>query len=242
MILAAGYGTRLRPLTDRTPKPLVPVAGRPVIEYTLRLLSAAGVRDVVINVHHLREQIQAHLGNGAAYGVRIAYSVEEEILDSGGGIKQAESLLGPEPFLVVNGDTIMDAPVAALVERHRTGGALATMLLRGDPDAASYGLIRIDESGRVRSILGAPPMPPDTVWAPFMFAGMHVFEPAIFGLMPAAGSPFSITRLTYPRLLADDHLVLGLPFDGPWLTIDTPEALAAADRALASGAITLSYF
>jgi NDP-sugar pyrophosphorylase family protein len=240
MILAAGLGTRLRPLTDRVPKPLVSVAGRPVIEYALRLLSAAGLCDIVINVHHLAEQVRARLGDGSAYGVRIVYSVEDEILDTGGGIKKAEPLLADAPFVVVNGDSIMDAPVRELIERHHAARAIATLLLRPDPDAARYGLIGLDAAGRVRSFLGTPPPPPGMPLTTYMFAGMHVFDPRIFAHMPPA-RPFSITRETYPRLLAAGETVLGVPFGGPWLTVDTPANLAAADAALRGSAIRLSY-
>ena len=240
MILAAGLGTRLRPLTDSVPKPLVPVAGRPVIEYALQMLVSAGIRDVIINVHHLRELVQQRLGDGSAWGLRIRYSVEPTIMDTGGGIKQAEALLAGEPFVVVNGDTIMDAPLPELIARHDAERALATMLLRPDPEAARYGIIRIDGSGRVRSFLGSPPAPPDATWSDYMFAGLHVLDPRIFALMPA-GRPFSITRETYPKMLAQNETVVGVPFAGPWLTVDTPEALAAADGALRSGAVHLSY-
>jgi NDP-sugar pyrophosphorylase family protein len=240
MILAAGLGTRLRPLTNRLPKPLVPVAGRPVIEYALMLLRAAGIRDIIINLHHLGDQVQALLGDGAAFGLHIRYSVEETILDTGGGIKKAEPLLRDGPFIVVNGDTIMDAPLGALIERHQTMDAVATMLLRSAPDAERYGLIHVDEDQRVRSFLGTPPVPSAARWRPFMFAGLHILDPRIFDAMPA-GRPFGITRETYPLLVERGDRVFGFPYDGTWLTVDTPEALARADAALSSGRVALSY-
>jgi NDP-sugar pyrophosphorylase family protein len=240
MILAAGLGTRLRPLTNRIPKPLVPVAGRPVIEYALLLLRSAGIRDIIVNLHHLGEQVRDRLGDGSRYGVRIRYSVEETILDTGGGIKKAEPLLRDGPFIVLNGDTITEAPLGELIARHGAGGAMATMLLRTAPDADRYGLIHVDDADRVRSFLGQPPVPPGMPWRPYMFAGLHVLDPRIFDLMPA-GRPFGITRETYPLLIERGDVVRGLPFDGPWLTVDTPEALARAEADLASGRTVLSY-
>ncbi len=240
MILAAGLGTRLRPLTDSVPKPLVRVAGRPVIEYALGLLRSAGIRDVVINVHHLRELVQRHLGDGTAWGMRIRYSVEEEILDTGGGNQKAAALLGDEPIVVLNGDTIMDAPLAAVIARHRTAGAMATMLLRADPVAERYGIIRIDADGRVRSFLGTPAAPADAPWASYMFAGLHVLDSRVFTLMPE-GRPFGITRETYPLMLQRNEVVLGVPFDGAWFTVDTPANLAAADAAVRSGRVPLPH-
>jgi mannose-1-phosphate guanylyltransferase len=240
MILGAGFGTRLRPLTESVPKPLLSVGGRPIIEYALLYLRAGGIRDIVINLHHLADQIQDRLGDGSAYGVRIAYSVERDILDTGGGIKNAEHLLAGEPFVVANGDTVMDPPLAELIDQHRSEGALATMLLRSDPEAARYGLVHVDERCHVRAILGRPPVPADAGWSTYMFAGLHVFDPRIFQTMPA-GRPFSITRETYPEQLEAGERILGIATDRTWLTIDTPEALAAADAAVASGRISLPY-
>ncbi len=240
MILAAGLGTRLRPLTNRIPKPLVPVAGRPVIEYALLQLRAADIRDIIVNLHHLGDRVRERLGDGSAYGVRIRYSVEETILDTGGGIKKAEALLRDGPFIVLNGDTITEAPLRALIARHEAGRAMATMLLRTAPDADRYGLIHIDDGGRVQSFLGRPPIPPGSAWQPYMFAGLHVLDPRIFDLMPA-GRPFGITRETYPLMVERGDTVLGMPFDGLWLTIDTPEALARAEAQLSSGQAILSY-
>jgi NDP-sugar pyrophosphorylase family protein len=240
MILAAGLGTRLRPLTNRIPKPLVPVAGRPVIEYALLLLRSAGIRDIIVNLHHLGDQVRDRLGDGSGYGVQIRYSVEETILDTGGGIKKAEPLLRDGPFVVVNGDTITEAPLGQLIASHGAGQAMATMLLRSAPDADRYGLIHVDDGHRVRSFLGQPPVPPGSPWRPYMFAGLHVLDPRIFDLMPADRA-FGITRETYPRMIERGDTVLGIPFDGPWLTVDTPEALARAEAELSSGRTVLSY-
>jgi NDP-sugar pyrophosphorylase family protein len=240
MILAAGLGTRLRPLTDTRPKPLVEVAGRPLIEYSLHLLRAAGITDIVINLHHLGEQVPARIGDGSSYGLRIVYSMEEKILDTGGGIKNAEPLLHNHPFVVINGDTIMDAPLDELIEAHQRRKATATMFLRADPDAARYGIVRTDADSRVRSVLDRPPMPANAGWHPYMFAGLHIFDPRVFTFMPSA-SAFSITRETYPLMIERGEIVLGIPGSWAWLTVDTPEALAAAEDALAGGHVRLSY-
>jgi NDP-sugar pyrophosphorylase family protein len=240
MILAAGLGTRLRPLTETVPKPLLHVAGRPIIEYSLLLLRAAGIRDVVINLHHLGDQIRTRLGDGSAYGLRIVYSMEVAILDTGGGIKKAEPLLRDAPFVVLNSDTIMDAPLGELIARHQREGALATMLLRADPQAERYGIIRIDDAARIRSFLGVPPVPAGVSWSPYMFAGLHVFDPRVFTFMPAY-RPFSITRETYPLLIDRGETVLGIPGQCTWLTVDTPHALMEAEAAISTGRVHLPY-
>jgi len=230
MVLAAGRGTRLRPLTDTTPKPLIPVAGRPFLEHILEFLRAGGVEDVVLNLHHLGQRIADHLGDGARFGLHVRYSWEDPILDTGGGLKRAERLLAGEPFVVVNGDSLLDLRLAEVAARHRERGGIATMVVRPDPDAARYGLVELDAGDRVRRIAGQPPGAQGAL-RPFMFPGLHVFEPAIFDWMHA-GAVFSLTRVTYPRLLAADVPVHGFVTSARWVNIDTPEALTAADAEL----------
>ena len=230
MVLAAGLGTRLRPLTDTTPKPLLPVAGRPFLEHILAFLRAGGVEEVVLNLHHLGHCIERHLGDGTRFGLRVRYSWEDPILDTGGGIKHAERLLGGEPFVVVNGDSLLELQLAEVVARHRAGGAIATMVVRADPEAARYGLVELDADDRVRRVAGQPPDAPGPL-RPFMFPGVHVFESAIFDWMDA-GTAFGVTRVTYPRLLIAGAPVQGCVTTARWVNIDTPAALAAADAEL----------
>jgi NDP-sugar pyrophosphorylase family protein len=236
MILAAGFGTRLRPLTDHTPKPLVPVAGHPMIAYPLTLLRAAGITEVVINLHHLGEQIREALGDGSRYGVSIEYSVEDPILDTGGAIRKARPFLDGAAFVVLNCDMICDFDLRQAIAHHREHGALATMVLRPDREAARYGIIEIDATTRIRRFLGQPERV-DVPLAPMMFTGIHVFEPGVFDYM--AEGHFSITRQTYPAMLADDCRLFGCPFHGYWRVVDTHEGLAAGrheiehERALA---------
>lgn len=230
MVLAAGRGTRLAPLTDTVPKPLVPVAGRPLLEHILEFLHAGGIREVVMNLHHLGHRIEAHLGDGGRFGLSIRYSWEDPILDTGGGIKRAEPLLAGEPFVVMNGDSLLELSLRELVDFHRARGGIATMALRPDPEAARYGLIEIDASDRVRRLVGLPG-PVDMPLRGFMFPGLHVFEPAVFRWM-RSDVPYSIIRETYPRLLTAGEAVYGFVTTARWVTIDTPGALAAADREL----------
>ena len=230
MVLAAGRGTRLAPLTDTTPKPLVPAAGRPFLEHILAFLHAGGIAEVVVNLHHLGHRIADHLGDGARFGLRIRYSWESSILDTGGGIKRAEPLLAGEPFVVINGDSLLELSLADVVAYHQERAGIATMVLRPDPDAAQYGLVELDRDDRVRRVTGQPPQPLSGLRG-FMFPGLHIFEPAIFDWM-APGTPFSVTRVTYPRLLAADVPVYGWVTEARWVNIDTPARLSAADAEL----------
>ena len=231
MVLAAGHGRRLAPLTDRVPKPLVPVGGRPMLEHVLEFLRTGGIDEVVINLHHLGGQIEATIGDGARLGLRVRYSREPAILDTGGGIKQAEPLLAGEPFVVANGDSLLDEPLADVLAFHRARAAFATVVVRPDAEAARYGLLELDAGDRLRRITGLPPGPIEEPLRPFMFPGLHVFEPGIFDWMDAGGA-FSITRTTYPRLLTAGLPIYGYVSHARWVTIDTPQALAAADAEL----------
>lgn len=230
MVLAAGRGTRLAPITLTTPKPLVEVGGRPLLEQLVEFLRAGGIREVVVNLHHLGHRIEQHLGDGTRFGLSVRYSWEDPILDTGGGIKRAESLLAGEPFVVVNGDSLLELPLEAVLAYHGERGALATMVVRPDPEAARYGLIELDEADRVRRVVGLPPGLSGS-FRGFMFPGIHVFEPGIFDWMEPDAA-YSVTRVTYPRLLAAGVPVQGFVTRARWITIDTPEALAAADREL----------
>jgi NDP-sugar pyrophosphorylase family protein len=232
MVLAAGRGTRLAPLTDRLPKPLMPVAGRPMIVHILELLRCGGIDDVVINLHHLGHLIEREIRDGAGLGLRVRYSWEPEILDTGGGIKRAQPLLGDEPFIVANGDSLLELSLHDLVEAHRAGRGIATMVVRPTPDAARWGLVELDSGDRVRRVAGLPAgLAKVAPLRPFMFPGLHVFEPRVFDYM-RPGAAFSITRETYPAMLTAGETICGFVTRGRWLTIDTPEELHAADRTM----------
>ncbi len=239
MVLAAGLGTRLRPLTDRIPKPLVEIGGRPMIEYTLGMLRAAGVEDVVVNLHHKGDQIRAALGGGERFGLRIHYSPEDPILDTGGGVAHARALLGDEPFVLANSDAWIDLDLAPVWRLHEERAALATLVVRADPEAARYGALELDATGRIRRFLGRP----STVDEPLverMFCGVHVISPAIFAHMPAAGD-FSITRDVYRPLVEAGAWLQGFDHAGYWRDLGTLESLEEARDDLASGRVRFPY-
>jgi NDP-sugar pyrophosphorylase family protein len=236
MILAAGKGTRLRPLTDTLPKPLVEVAGRPMIAFPLELLRRAGIHEVVINLHHLGEQIRRRLGDGSAYGIGITYSEEDPILDTGGAIAAAREFLSGDTFLVLNADTAIDVALRDVIAFHQQLGGLATMVLRPDPDALRHDDIAIDAHCRIRRFLGhwyglgtdaAPPASER-----LMYPGVVAFEPRIFDHLP--GGVYSMTREVFPRLLAAGEPFYGYVHRGYWRVLDTPEDLAAGRRELAA--------
>jgi NDP-sugar pyrophosphorylase family protein len=232
MILAAGRGERLRPLTDTMPKPLIRVNGRPLIDYAIETCRRAGIADVIVNLHHFGEQIRHHVGDGTAHGVRVAYSEEPSLRGSGGGILQARELLGEHTFVTLNADTIISIDLEQVIASHRERRATATLVLRKDPNMEQFGVIRLEPDDRVGAFLDTARTGAVEPLEAFMYTGVQVLEPTVFAYMPAGPAPFSITELTYPALLRAGERVYGYRFDGSWITVGTPEELALAESEL----------
>lgn len=218
MILAAGRGERMRPLTDITPKPLLRVGGKSLIEHHLENLARAGLREVVVNIGHLGGQIERHLGDGGRYGVSIRYSREDEaILDTGGGIFNALSLLGEAPFLVINGDVYTDYPFSQLP---RAQAGLAHLVLVPNPPQHPRGdfVLRdgaVSDDGEER----------------LTFSGIGVYRPRLFDTCKPGVFPLAPLL----RKAMADGQVSGERYDGCWRDVGTPERLAALDEQLRSG-------
>jgi NDP-sugar pyrophosphorylase family protein len=244
MVLAAGQGTRLHPLTERTPKALVPVAGRPMIEYSLLLLKRYGIRDIIINLHHLGNQIESYLGDGKRLGLHITYSEEPELLDTGGGLLKAKPFLLDGTFIVINTDVLIDLSLSELLAFHEAKRAAATLVLRPDPLADQYGSMEIDGDGRIHRFLqtriattGSRPT------TKLMFTGVQVLEPRVFDSMESdsAVRKFSTTKDTYPRMLFHQERLFGFRFDGFWQDLGTASRINEAEASLAAGKATLHY-
>lgn len=224
MILAAGRGERMRPLTDHCPKPLLPAGGKPLIAWHLEHLSRAGITRVVINHAHLGSQLEAALGDGAAYGVDIAWSREGQALETAGGIRLALPLLGPDPFLVINGDIYTDLDLAALVRRGLEDGHLAHLVLVPNPAHHPAGDFSLDR-GLVRGE-GEPKL---------TFSGIGLYHPDLFaGLVPGQAaklSPLLRAAMAQGRCGGEYH-------GGVWLDIGTPARLAELDARLSAPSST----
>jgi MurNAc alpha-1-phosphate uridylyltransferase len=219
MILAAGKGERLRPLTLHTPKPLVRAGGVPLIEFHVRALAAAGFRELVINHAWLGQQIEDYLGDGARFGLSIRYSAEGEPLETGGGIFRALPLLGDEPFLVVNGDIWTDFDFAR-VRQPLLG--LAHLLLVDNPAHHPTGDFHLQD-GRVRDAVAGQPS--------LTYSGIAVLHPQLFtGCQPGAFKLAPLLR----RAMADGQ-VTGEHFHGRWVDVGTHERLAEVEQLLAAG-------
>ncbi len=237
MILAAGRGERLRPLTNQIPKPLIPVADKPLIHHTLSYLKNCGIEEVVINLHHLGDQIQSYVGDGSRWGLRIHYSLERQLLGTGGGIQKAAPYLLQETFVVLNGDILLELDLKEVVAFHKENNADVTMVLRKDPDVDRFGAIEVDGYDRVRQILGRIPIPK----APrkrLMFTGVHVLEPEVFSHMPSDLDVFSIIDV-YVAMLLDEARIMGYPMTGFWADLGTKGRYDAFLKLLADSEITM---
>ncbi len=229
MVLAAGLGLRMRPLTETRPKPLIEVAGRSLLDRVLDHLQAAGIEDVVVNAHYLASQIEAHVAARTAGSLRITVSVETERLETGGGVAKALPLLGHEPFFVVNGDVLwLDGPRPTLIGLAKAWDETAMdALLLLHPTATAFGYdgegdFVIGEDRRlVRRSDGAA--------APYLFAGIQILSAGVWTGLPAP--PFSLNWI-YDRAAAAGRL-FGLVHTGSWFHVGTPGDLALAETELA---------
>jgi MurNAc alpha-1-phosphate uridylyltransferase len=221
IVLAAGRGERLRPITDTTPKPLVPVGGKPLIVYHLEALLKAGIQDIVINLSWLAERIRSTLGNGSAYGVRIAYSDEGPLaLETGGGIFNAFPLLGPDPFMVVNGDIWTDMDFSHILdgwEDDVRSGALARLMLVPNPTQHPHGDFGLDNDVVVERESNRFTYSGVGVYTPDLFSGC---EPGKFPLLPLLKRAMAAGQLR------------GELHRGEWCDVGTPERLAQLDGQL----------
>ncbi len=219
MIMAAGFGTRLGELSDRRPKPMLPVCGAPLVRWAALWLRAQGVREIVINLHHRGEQIEAELGDGRALGVAIAYSREDgEILGTGGGLRQARPLLDDghgTPIVAMNGKVILDLELAPVLALHAARAAEATMVLRADPDAERWGSLRADGDGNVTHLLGKPGPRGQVGGPPLMFTGVQVLAPRFLDRIPASGQQ-CVVRTAYAQLHAEGGAFCGYVTDAYW--------------------------
>lgn len=215
MILAAGLGSRLRPLTLERPKPGVPFGLRPLICHALDTVCELGVHTIVVNTHHLGDQLPRLVSPHISLPVQYVH--EEELLGTGGAIRNARELLaGDEPIVVMNSDIVYRPKLRRALDLHQSSGALATMVLRPDPQAIKFGSVEIDDAGRVRRLLGKPER--DGEFRTFMFTGVHILSPSVFDDLPTNGC---IIRHSYRRWIDQDDVVCGVVDESPWADVGT---------------------
>lgn len=231
VILAGGEGTRLRPLTLTLPKPVVPVVDRPFLTHQLDLLSRVGVTEVVFSIAYQPERVRRVFGDGERIGRRIHYAVEETPLGTGGAVRNALPFLD-DTTIVFNGDVLTDVDLPAVVDRHRSSGARATLVLTPVANPSAYGLVETDPSGRVLRFIEKPK--PDQITTDTINAGIYVLETSAIELMPA-GVNYSIERGFFPGLLERGDHVGAFVHRGYWIDIGTPEKYLQVHRDVLRG-------
>ncbi len=237
VILVGGEGTRLRPLTVDTPKPMLPLVNVPFIEYVIRLLKKHGVDEVILSAGYLPTAFDDHLGNGSDLGVKIVYVTEEKPLGTGGAVKNVAAHLD-DTFIVFNGDILTDLNITQLVEYHRAKKAVATLTLTSVDDPTAYGLVPIDAAGNVQEFLEKPSW--DEVTTDLINAGTYVLEPSILDLIPS-GENHSFERGVFPLLVERKQPIVGFPSSAYWLDIGTPSKYLQAHRDILDGQLASDF-
>ncbi|MCX2971609.1 NDP-sugar synthase [Streptomyces sp. TRM70308] len=236
ILLVGGKGTRLRPLTVHTPKPMVPAAGVPFLTHQLVRARAAGVEHVVFATSYLAEVFEPHFGDGSALGLHLEYVTEEEPLGTGGALRNVAARLHSapgDPVLVFNGDILTGLDIGALVATHRTSGADVSLHLTRVPDPRAFGLVPTDADGRVTAFLEKPQTPEEIV-TDQINAGAYVFTRSVLDTIPD-GRPVSVERETFPGLLADGAHLQGMVDSTYWLDLGTPHAFVRGSADLVLG-------
>jgi mannose-1-phosphate guanylyltransferase len=242
MVLCAGLGTRLRPLTERLPKPAVPVCGISLVRWTFGLLAGAGIRRAVVNVHHRGEAMAAVARQAAdEAGLELAVSPEAVIAGTGGALREARAALaGASTVVVVNGDILFDVDLGAALAAHRASGALATMLLMPMPQGQRYAAVETDPSGAVRRIAGTFG-PGGAGLAPWHFTGVHLLAPRLLDHITRVPFEIDVNRHVYPPLMAGGGVRAYLA-GGYWNDLGTPERYLAANEDVLAGRVPLARF
>ncbi len=239
MLLCAGLGTRLRPLTERLPKPAVPVCGLSLVRFALAQMSACGIRRAVVNTHHLAEAMElAALAACEPLGIQLAVSREPLIAGTGGALREARRLLADASAIVLwNGDILFELDLGLALETHRSSGALATMVLMAMPEGARYAAVEVDGRGAVRRIAGRFG-PGGEGLEPLHFTGVHILSPRMLDAIPVAPFECDINRHVYPPLM--DGRVSSLAVSGYWNDVGTPGRYLQANLDLLQGRVALA--
>lgn len=236
LILAAGLGTRMRPLTEERPKCLLPLAGRPLMAHILELVRRHGFQEVFINLYWHAAAIREALRDGRSFGLRIRYLHEEELSGTAGPIRKLEADLGDDRFVVMNGDNLTDLDITSLIEFHRSADAELTVALHREDaaDLPQKSVVQADQDGRITSFVEKPD--PSRLFSPWSSGGVYVFEPSLIESIPR-DRPYDIGHDLIPALLRDGRRVFGFQSDFYLVDIGTPQAYARAEGDLVAGRV-----
>ncbi|MBE9099267.1 sugar phosphate nucleotidyltransferase [Vacuolonema iberomarrocanum] len=247
MILAAGKGTRVRPITYTIPKPMIPILQKPVMEFLLELLRQHGFTEVMVNVSHLAYEIESYFRDGQRFGVQIAYSFEGRIVDgelvgeavgSAGGMRRIQdfSPFFDDTFVVLCGDALIDLDLTEALRWHREKGSIATIIMKDVPreEVSSYGVVVTDEDGRIKKFQEKPPV--EEALSTSINTGIYIFEPEIFDYIPS-GVPFDIGGDLFPKLVENEAPFYGISMDFQWIDIGKVPDYWQAVRSVLTGEV-----
>jgi len=238
MVLAAGLGTRLQPITYEMPKPMAPVLNRPVMEHIVALLRRHGFEELIANLSHLPEQIRDHFGDGSDYGVSLSYSFEEELLGTAGGVRNVAESLGEGSFLVISGDALTDLDLSALRAAHEANDGIATLTLKRVPDPSEYGVVISGSDGRIQGFQEKPDRA--EALSDLASCGIYMFEREIFDYFPER--PFVDWAMdVFPVLLEGDVPMYGHEIDAYWNDVGSLDELRQGNFDALTGAVGVDH-
>jgi mannose-1-phosphate guanylyltransferase len=235
LILAGGKGTRLRPLTMHTPKPIMPIANRPFLFYQLELLKRADVQDCILSLSYQPQKIEDKLGDGTLYGMKITYTVEASPLGTAGAYRHATDLIR-ESTIVFNGDVLTDIDLMEVIKFHREKKALATIVLTPVPNPTAYGLVETDKDGRIQRFLEKPK--PEEVTCNTINAGIYILEPKVLDYIPA-GESYMFEYGVFPALLKNKEPFYAYVYNGYWRDIGSSASYLQSNLDVLAGKVNL---
>ncbi len=238
MILAAGVGSRLDPLTRAIPKPMVPIVNRPVIEHIVHDLKKHGFTEIRINLHYLGDVIQAYLGDGSRFGVQLSYAQEDKLWGDAGSVKRSQEFFGGETFMVVGGDDISDINLSEVVAFHKAKNAASTITLTPVEDPSQFGIVITEEDGRITRFLEKPKG--GDVFSNTANTGVYLFEPAVFDLIPA-DTFYGFGNNVFPQLLAEGKPLYGFLSHAFWKDVGNLQVYRQTNFDALGGKVALDF-
>ncbi|MDD2586430.1 MAG: NDP-sugar synthase [Syntrophomonadaceae bacterium] len=233
MIMAAGVGSRLMPLTMNIPKPMVPMGNRPLMENIVRLLKIHGFEQIIANLHYHARVISDHFGDGSSFGVELKYSVEDELLGTAGGVKNCEWFLD-DTFVIASGDALTDVDLTKLMAAHRKNGALATIALKEVDEVEHFGVVVTDDNGRIKRFQEKPRA--SEALSHNANTGIYIFEPEIFKYIPARQF-YDFGKQVFPHLVKAEAPFYGVPIDDYWCDVGNIDTYRQAHEDIVMGRV-----
>jgi mannose-1-phosphate guanylyltransferase len=235
MLLAAGKSTRLRPYTDRLPKPMVEIGGKPLLEHNLDLLRRHGITQAVINLHHMPEALTSYFDDGSRWGMQLHYSYEPELLGTAGAVRKMESFFRDDIFCVIYADNLTGCDLTGMIAFHRERGGIGTISVYECPDPTVSGIFGLAEDGRVLRFVEKPP--PEQVFSNLANGGVYILEPGILEYIPD-DRPYDFGLDVFPALLRQDRALYAWPIT-KFIKIDTVAIYESVQAGLAAGSLKL---